>query len=68
MSAASSHKIRTSSAAITYVPTPSKAEQIAEAIGCIITGRPLPAYLAPAPVAVRAVSSMDEGFARILRG
>ena len=68
MSAASSHKSRTSFTAITYVPPASKAEQIAEAIGCIITGRPLPAYLAPQPHVAPAVASVQEGIARILRG
>ena len=68
MSTASSHMrtSRTSSPAITYVPGPSPAEQIAEAIGCIITGRPLPAHLRPEPFAASRPASVEEGIARIL--
>ena len=57
---------RTSSPAIKYVPGPTAAEQIAEAIGCIITGRPLPAYLQPQAFVVARPSSVEEGIARIL--
>jgi hypothetical protein len=68
MSTASSHMrtSRTSSPAITYVPGPSTAEQIAEAIGCIITGRPLPVYLRPQEPMIARPSSVEEGIARIL--
>ena len=68
MSIASRHTrtSRTSSPAITDVPGPSTAEQIAEAIGCIITGRPLPAYLRPQPLMIARPSSVEEGIARIL--
>jgi hypothetical protein len=57
---------RTSSTAIKYVPGPSTAEQVAEAIGCIITGRPLPAYLQPQPLAIARPATVEEGIARIL--
>ena len=67
MSTASSH-IRPSNPAVTYAPGPSAAEQIAEAIGCILTGRPLPVYLQPQPVAIERPASVSEGIARILRG
>ena len=68
MSTASSHMrtSRTSSPAITYVPGPSTAEQIAEAIGCIISGRPLPEYLRPQALMVTRPSTVEEGIARIL--
>ena len=67
MSTASTNRARTSSPAIAYVPGPSAAEQIAEAIGCIITGRPLPVYLQPQPVAIPRPATVSEGIARILR-
>ena len=67
MSTASSHRIRVSSP-ISYSPAATVAEQIAEAIGCIITGRPLPAHLRPAPVAVSRPATVSEGIARILAG
>lgn len=67
MSTASSHKTRVSSP-ISYVPMATAAEQIAEAIGCIITGRPLPAHLRPAPVAVARPATVSDGIARILAG
>ena len=57
---------RTSSPAIAYVPTTSAAAQIAEAIGCIITGRPLPVHLRPAPFVAAPAASVEEGIARIL--
>lgn len=69
MSTASSHKprtSRTSSPAITYVPRPTTAEEIAEAIGCIITGRPLPAHLRPQPFVPARPATVSEGIARIL--
>ena len=68
MSTASSYSrtSRTSSPSIQYVPGPTTAEQIAEAIGCIITGRPLPAYLQPQPFVVARPASVEEGIARIL--
>jgi hypothetical protein len=68
MSTASSHTrtSRTSSPALAYVPGPSTAEQIAEAIGCIVTGRPLPAYLQPQPLMIARPSTVEEGIARIL--
>ena len=69
MSTASSHKprtSRTSSPAITYVPRPTAAEEIAEAIGCIITGRPLPAHLRPQPFVTSRPASVSDGIARIL--
>lgn len=68
MSTASSHTrtSRTSSPAIRYVPGPSTAEQIAEAIGCIITGRPLPAHLRPEPFVTTRPATVAEGVARIL--
>lgn len=68
MSTASSYSrtSRTSSPAITYVPGPTVAEQIAEAIGCIITGRPLPEHLRPAPFVAARPATVEEGIARIL--
>jgi hypothetical protein len=67
MSTASSHKNRVSSP-ISYVPAASAAEQVAEAIGCIITGRPLPAHLSAAPVPVARPATVSEGISRILAG
>jgi hypothetical protein len=68
MSTASSHTrtSRTSSPAMTYVPGPSTAEQVAEAIGCIISGRPLPEYLRPQPLVAMRPATVEEGIARIL--
>lgn len=67
MSAASSHRVRVSTP-VQYVPSQSRSEQLAEALGCIIAGRPLPAHLAPRPLDLPAVSSVSEGVGRILRG
>ena len=67
MSTASSHTTR-NSIPVSYVPTTSAAEQIAEAIGAIITGRPLPAHLRPSPVGIAKPASVSEGIARILGG
>ena len=66
MNTASSHTVRTSSPAISYTPRTTAAEEIALAIGCIITGRPLPAHLQPQPFAVARPASVEEGIARIL--
>ena len=68
MTTASSHTrtSRTSSATIKYIPGPSTAEQIAEAIGCIISGRPLPEYLRPQALMVARPTTVEEGIARIL--
>ena len=67
MNAASSHKVRLSSP-VQYVPSQSRSEQLAEALGCIISGRPLPVHLRPRPFEAPAVSSVSEGVGRILRG
>jgi hypothetical protein len=48
------------------VPRPTAAEEIAEAIGCIITGRPLPAHLRPQPFVASRPASVNEGIAGIL--
>ena len=66
MSTASSHTSRTSNPSIAYVPPADRQALIAEAIGCIITGRPLPAHLAPQPVAIARPATVAEGIARIL--
>jgi hypothetical protein len=71
MSTASSHKprtTRTSSPAIVYTPGPSKSEEIALAISCVLAGRPLPEHLRPQPIAVARPASVREGIARILAG
>lgn len=68
MSTTSSHTgtSRTSSPAITYEPGPSPAERIAEAIGCILEGRPLPEHLRPQPFTASRPATVEEGIARIL--
>ena len=55
-------------AAATYTPDSNVDAVLAEAIGCIITGRPLPEFLrAPAVESVRP-ASVEEGMRRILAG
>ena len=55
-------------AAATYTPASDLDAVLAEAIGCIITGRPLPEFLrAPALESVRP-ASVEEGVRRILTG
>jgi hypothetical protein len=55
-------------AAATYTPATQIDAVLAEAIGCIITGRPLPEFLrAPAAESVRP-ASVEEGVRRILTG
>lgn len=64
MSTASSDTNRTSVGG--YGPAASAAEQVAEAIGCIVSGRPLPAHFRPAPFAVSSPATVGEGIARVL--
>ena len=51
-----------------YLPTSDRAELLAEALGCIITGRPLPEAVRPAPFTAVAVGSVQEGIGRIVAG
>ena len=46
----------------------SSQELIAEAIGCIISGRPLPAHLRPTVLASSRPTTVQDGIARILAG
>ena len=61
--------IATSAAAPTvYSPAPTKADVLADALGRIITGRPLPEALRPVDVVTGAPATVQEGIARILTG
>ena len=51
-----------------YSQPASRAEILADALGRIITGRPLPAGLCPAPVVVAVTVTVEEGISRILTG
>jgi hypothetical protein len=48
--------------------TPSKQELIAEAIDCIISGRPYPEHLRPTTYAAERPRTVEAGITRILRG
>jgi hypothetical protein len=55
-------------ATASYTRPTTREEIVAEAIGCIISGRPLPEYLR-APTLYRArPATVEEGCARILTG
>jgi hypothetical protein len=51
-----------------YLPTSDRAALLAEALTCIITGRPLPEAVRPAPFTMTAVGSVQEGIGRIVGG
>jgi hypothetical protein len=56
--------------AVSYARGASKQELIAEAIACIISGRPYPEHLAPTTFAAASspAASCEEGIGRILAG
>jgi hypothetical protein len=60
----------TRTAGTVYVAPASKADLLAEGLGCIISGRPFPEYLQPpAPSTLRAApTTVQEGIGRILAG
>ena len=55
-------------AAAAFAPPSSKADILAYAFGCIISGRPLPEGLQPPAEMVPLPASVEEGIARILAG
>ena len=54
--------------ATTYAPPATRAEILAEAIGRIITGRPLPEYLQAPQLQLARPATTEEGVRRILAG
>ena len=51
-----------------FVPSTGTADVLADALGRIITGRPLPESLRPAPAATAAPATVQEGIGWILDG
>lgn len=62
--------VQTTFRAATYTGAASKQELIAEAIACIISGRPYPEHLAPTTYASSDCppATCEEGIGRILAG
>ena len=50
-----------------YAPSPAKAELLADALNCIISGRPFPDGLCPPAAAPSAPATVRDGISRILR-
>ena len=51
-----------------YSPPATRDALMAEAFACILSGRPLPEALRPAPAALTRPASVEEGCRRILGG
>lgn len=51
-----------------YTPGPERDAILADALGCIISGRPLPESLRSAPVDVARPSCVEDGIRRMLDG
>ena len=52
----------------TYTRPSTRDELMAEAFACILSGRPFPESLRPAPVVLARPASVEEGCRRILAG
>ena len=59
---------RRATATAAYTPPSTPGDALADAIGCIITGRPLPESLRPQLPVPAGAATVQEGIARILAG
>ena len=60
------HTTASSATPLTPPSAADKQQQIAQCIGAILAGQPLPEAFRPAPPTIAPVSSLEAGFARIL--
>jgi len=51
-----------------YTPGPERAAVLADALGCIITGRPLPESLRPPELPCVQATSVEDGLRRTIGG